>query len=84
MKEAEAKANAGKEAVDDGPREFSLHRYVSPFLESTIELGTGLTFGSNFFQMRLDRRAAADRAKREQTRLRDPTFFPSAPSNDLA
>ncbi|ERF76040.1 hypothetical protein EPUS_01373 [Endocarpon pusillum Z07020] len=36
----------------------------------------------NFYQMRIDRIRNAEMAKRAQQRVKDPTFFPSAPKND--
>lgn len=37
-----------------------------------------------FYQMRIDRLRNIEQAKRQQARMKDPTFFPSAPKNDLA
>lgn len=42
------------------------------------------TLHRNFYQMRLDRRTNMERAKREQSRMKDPTFFPAAPKGDVA
>ncbi|KAK5100036.1 hypothetical protein LTR70_007998 [Exophiala xenobiotica] len=37
----------------------------------------------NFYQMRLDRRTNMEKARREQARMKDPTFFPAAPKGDI-
>lgn len=64
LKDLDAKANTSNDPVEEGPRQFTLHR--------------------NFYQMRLDRRANMERAKREQARMKDPAFFPAAPAGDIA
>lgn len=41
------------------------------------------TLNRNFYQIRIDRKNNIERAKRDQARLQDPTFFPTAPKGDL-
>jgi hypothetical protein len=37
----------------------------------------------NFYQMRLDRLRNIETARRNQQRLKDPSFFPTAPKGEL-
>ncbi|KAK5941670.1 hypothetical protein PMZ80_005620 [Knufia obscura] len=71
LKALDAKVGTSTPVADDGPRQYTLHSPAD---------GTD----RNFYQMRLDRRTNMERAKREQSRMKDPTFFPAAPKGDVA
>ncbi|KAJ9651944.1 hypothetical protein H2198_008807 [Neophaeococcomyces mojaviensis] len=42
------------------------------------------TLNKQFYQMRLDRRQNIEKSKRDQQRVKDPSFFPRAPTGDIA
>jgi len=87
LKALDANADSGTPVANEGPRQFKLHKYV-PLRQSLSHCRSVfcllLTVSRNFYQMRLDRRANMERAKREQARVKDPTFFPAAPKGDIA
>lgn len=84
-------------AGEEGPRIFALHRYDDIPLQTVAHwdpLPSVLCFAvvllsniaathRNFYQMRLDRLKNIETAKRNQQRLKDPSFFPAAPKGDL-
>lgn len=75
------KALSADTVADDGPRIFALHRYDSMFpCGGTF---TDLTADRNFYQMRIERLRNIEVARRNQQRIKDPTFFPKAPTGDL-
>jgi hypothetical protein len=71
--------NANDKA-EDLPRVYALHRSG---LLRTWSCNLHANLYRNFFQMRIDRQRNAEIAKRNQQRIRDPTFFPAAPKGDV-
>jgi len=73
--DAAPKSAAGE---GDGPRIFNLHKYVGPVSWSCVGLMRRVF--RSVYQMRVNRIQAAQRAKRDAERLRNPTSFPAVPS----
>lgn len=48
-----------------------------------MSVAEGLMKNRNFYNMRLEKRRAAEMAKRNQERLRNPATFPAVPSGEL-
>ncbi|KIX10315.1 uncharacterized protein Z518_01397 [Rhinocladiella mackenziei CBS 650.93] len=52
--------------------------------ERTDDIPRVYALQKNFYQMRLDRLRNLELAKRNQQRMKDPSFFPTAPKGDIA
>ncbi|KAI8964728.1 DUF1742-domain-containing protein [Daldinia sp. FL1419] len=67
--------------VDEEPRVFSLQKsLVIPLLNYWPSI---LMTCRTFYQQRLDRKRAAEMAKRNRERLSNPNYFPSVPKDPL-
>ncbi|KAL0262996.1 hypothetical protein SLS55_001971 [Diplodia seriata] len=90
LHQIQAISNPDQTKADDGPRIFTLHKYVhAPSLnrstnppERTTRIFTALEH-PNFYQMRIRRIRDAEAARRNKDRLANPSTFPSVPKGDL-
>lgn len=79
---AEASSKAAP-AIDDGPRVFQLQKHVpGPPSAASAPHANHDPHHRNFYNMRLEKKRNAEAAKRNLDRLRNPSTFPSVPTNN--